>query len=66
MERRKWAGDVSGKGDDYDPLKEVDIVPMNYEARWENHIRAFERSMTGGDDEGDWDEEDGSGSEVSF
>ncbi|KAF8987179.1 hypothetical protein BDQ17DRAFT_1548254 [Cyathus striatus] len=40
-ERRQWARDVSGLGDRYNPLEEPNIIQMNYEGRWENHLEGF-------------------------
>ncbi|KAF9549273.1 hypothetical protein CPC08DRAFT_715475 [Agrocybe pediades] len=37
----QWAKDVSGLGDACDPFKEPDVVQMNYEGRWENHLQAY-------------------------
>jgi hypothetical protein len=41
-DRRRWARDVSGLGQSFDPLKEPDVVQMNYEGRWENHLEHFQ------------------------
>lgn len=51
-ERQDWARNVSGLGYGFDPFKKPDVVQMNYEARWENHLENF---MSGEDEE--WDEE---------
>ncbi|KZP18782.1 hypothetical protein FIBSPDRAFT_583706 [Athelia psychrophila] len=40
-ERMKWAKDASGRGASYSPLAEPDIIPMNYEGRWENRLKGF-------------------------
>lgn len=37
----RWAQEVSGIDATFDPFKEPDVVQMNYEARWENHMKAF-------------------------
>jgi hypothetical protein len=36
-----WAKAVSGLGDAFDPFAEPDVTVMNYEGRWENHLRAY-------------------------
>jgi hypothetical protein len=38
---RSWAKEVSGLGESYDPFAEPNITVMNYEGRWENHLRDF-------------------------
>ncbi|TFK33372.1 hypothetical protein BDQ12DRAFT_738798 [Crucibulum laeve] len=48
-ERRKWAREVSGLGDEFDPFKEPGVVQMNYEGRWENHLELY---MNGSGDHG--------------
>jgi hypothetical protein len=32
-----------GLGEEFDPMKEPNVVQMNYEGRWENHLHAFMR-----------------------
>jgi hypothetical protein len=34
---------VSGLGDAFDPFKEPDVIQMNYEGRWENHVEDYMR-----------------------
>lgn len=31
----------------YNPLKDPNVTQMNYEARWENHLRAFKGLLDG-------------------
>ena len=55
-ERRRWAREVSGLGDEFDPFREPDVIQMNYEGRWENHVEHFMRMS--GEDVPEWGAED--------
>ncbi len=37
----RWAREQSGLEAAFDPFKDPNVVQMNYEARWENHMRGF-------------------------
>ena len=63
-ERRRWAGWVSGLGERYNPFTEPDVVVMNYEGRWENHLEGFMEAS--GEDRPNWVGSDGSDSEIAF
>jgi hypothetical protein len=60
----QWAQETSGLDANFDPFKEPNVVQMNYEGRWENHLEHY-MQMEGEDlPERDWgSDEDWGGSE---
>ncbi|KAF8649267.1 hypothetical protein AX16_005919 [Volvariella volvacea WC 439] len=40
----RWAKERSGLGDNFDPERVPNVVQMNYEGRWENHLISFMES----------------------
>jgi hypothetical protein len=40
-----WAREQSGLGEAFDPYAELNVVHMNYEGWWENHLRAYMQGL---------------------
>jgi hypothetical protein len=60
----RWAGEASGLDAKFDPFKEPDVVQMNYEGRWENHLEHYMQMEGEALPERDWgSDEDWDGSE---
>ncbi|KAF5361590.1 hypothetical protein D9757_011553 [Collybiopsis confluens] len=76
LERRKWAiermGFENGRKDplavgdkEYNPFNEVNVIVMNYEGRWENHLNGYREDL-GEKVENNFDDDDDDDEEFAF